>query len=122
MEIILALLQFVFELMFSQGARAVRSKKKPAAQILKAPVVLGYAFLGVFAGLLSVWVFPHHFVRTEWLQILNVVIIPVFAGMLMEAIGKWRVRHDQEIIAFEGFICGYFFALALAVVRFMFAV
>jgi len=130
MEIIFGLVQFVvecvlqigIEVMFSQGARAVRTKKRSSAQPVNAVTVVGYVLLGVVAGAISVWIFPNHFVHAQWLQVLNVAVTPALAGIVMGAIGKWRGRHDQDIIGLEGFLCGYLFALALALVRFVFAV
>jgi hypothetical protein len=43
---------------------------------------------------------------------------PVLAGLAMNALGNWRLRHDQTIIHLDRFGCAYVFALALAAVRF----
>jgi hypothetical protein len=124
-------LQIVMEVLFTQGARGVRTarrvRKAHKPEVAASPpglviALLGYAVLGGLAGVLSVLIFPNHFVHSEWLRIGNVIFTPVLAGLVMAAIGGWRRRRDQETIGLERFGCGYVFALGLAGIRFVFAV
>jgi len=124
-------IEILVEVLFSQGARGVRTARRvrkthkravPATPPALALSLLGYSVLGGLAGVLSVLVFPNHFMHAEWLRIANVIVTPVLGGMVMAAIGVWRTRRDQEIIGLERFSCGYVFALAMAGVRFIFAV
>ena len=39
---------------------------------------------------------------------------------MMSLIGRWRASHGQEILRIDRFAYGYLFALALALVRFVF--
>jgi hypothetical protein len=41
--------------------------------------------------------------------------------MLMVAFGAWRARRGESVMRIDRFSYGYFFALALAVVRFQYA-
>lgn len=81
---------------------------------------IGYAILGAIAGGLSLLILPTLFVQSHSLQLMNVVLTPIAAGLAMMAIGAWRRRRDQEVIRLDKFAYGYLFALAMALVRFNF--
>jgi hypothetical protein len=63
---------------------------------------------------------PALLVHSHTLQLMNVVLTPVAAGLAMMAMGAWRRRRDQELIRLDKFAYGYLFALAMALVRFNF--
>lgn len=105
-----------------RGAGSIYQKDRPAPTPLH-PVLagLGYAALGAALGALSLYFFPTSLVHAGWLRILNLVVVPVLAGLAMNALGNWRLRHDQKIIRLDRFGYAYLFALALAAVRFFWA-
>lgn len=81
---------------------------------------IGYAILGTIAGAISLLILPTLFVHSHGLQLMNVVVTPIAAGLAMMAIGAWRRRRDQELIRIDQFAYGYLFALAMALVRYSF--
>lgn len=80
---------------------------------------IGYTILGAIAGGISLWLLPTLFVTAEWLRIANLILTPVAAGTLMGAFGAWRRRRNEELIRLDHFSYGFLFALAMALVRFI---
>jgi multisubunit Na+/H+ antiporter MnhG subunit len=81
---------------------------------------IGYALFGAIAGGLSLLFLPKLLVHSHTLQLANVILTPIAAGLAMMAMGAWRRRRDQEIIRLDKFAYGFLFALAMALVRFHF--
>ena len=128
-EILFVLLQFVGELVLQVilealaelGLHSVREtfrRPKPSHPALAA---VGYAILGAAAGAISLWLFPQLFIDTPRLRILNLLVTPVAAGAVMASIGAWRRKRDKELIRLDRFAYGFLFALAMALVRFVWA-
>ena len=117
-------LQIVIEALVELGARqatslyGTRPSPKPFHPVL---ACLVYGILGAALGALSLIFFPASLAHALWLRILTLVIVPVLAGLAMNALGNWRRRHDQTIIRLDHFGYAYLFALALAIVRFVWA-
>lgn len=82
---------------------------------------LGSLLLGSLAGLISLLFLHHHFIKNEALRILNLLLTPLAAGLVMWLIGRWRIRHDKETIRLESFWQGFIFALGMGLVRYFFA-
>lgn len=51
----------------------------------------------------------------------SLVLTPVFAGLLMNAVGAWRKRRGDALLRIDRFAYGYLFALSVALIRFFFA-
>lgn len=112
------LLQIVLEVLFEVGLHNVRGPlSKPLHPLLAGA---GYALFGAAAGAISLWAFPNLFIVSHRLQIANLVLAPVVAGLSMVALGAWRRRRAQEPILLDRFAYGFIFALAMALVRFRF--
>ncbi len=113
------LLQVVLEALAELGLHSVAAPfRKPPNPWLAA---IGYTIFGAAAGGLSLWLFPENFVVGEALRILNLVVTPIAVGLLMCALGAWRVRRGDAVLRIDRFAYGYLFALALALIRFWFA-
>jgi hypothetical protein len=110
------LLQSLFQLAAEILIHAFHGARKTAA----GPYVtaLGYTVLGGIAGLISLLLFPHAFIRRMWLRIVNMAITPLIVAELMTTIGRMRIRKGQTTIRLDTFSCAYIFALAMALVRF----
>jgi hypothetical protein len=116
------ILQMIFE---AVGELAIHSVKEPFRRpkpIHPLLAAIGYAIFGALAGGLSVWLFPHLYLEAQGLRIVNLIVTPIAAGGLMAGIGAWRRRRDKEVVRLETFAYGYCFALAMAVVRFVWGV
>lgn len=115
------LLQIVFEILTELGVRSVREpfrKPQPLHPLLAS---IGYLIFGATAGGVSLWLFPETFIDSEWLKLTNAVCTPLIAGALMAMLGAWRRRKDQELIRLDRFSYGFLFALAMTLVRFVWA-
>jgi hypothetical protein len=125
-ELLLALLQFVGELLlqvfaetlFEIGLRSLVAPFKKEANPYLASI--GYLLLGAAVGGLSLYVFPKLFITSPAGRIVSAVVIPVLAGASMSFLGAWRKRRGQRVILIDRFAYGYLFALAMALVRIRF--
>ena len=59
--------------------------------------------------------------KATWLRVVLLVVIPLVAGWLMSFIGARREAKGASRTRLESFANGYAFALAMGVVRFLFA-
>lgn len=110
------LLQVVGEALLNLGLHAVAEPfRRPANPWLAA---LGYSILGGLLGVVSLFVVPHLLVGTTW-RVTNLVLTPIAVGGLMAGVGAWRARRGQAVLRIDRFACGYLFALAVALVRFV---
>ena len=97
-----------------QGLREMFQWPKKAHPFL---AVVGYGVLGAGVGALSVLIFPTGFIQEKWMRILNLVVTPIVSGFAMVSLGCWRRYRNQELIRLDHFTCGFVFALAMALVR-----
>lgn len=113
------LLQMILEALAELGLHSVKEPfRKPPNPWFAA---VGYGIFGVIAGIISLFIVPHHLVQGGILRLANLIVSPLLAGLVMSLVGRWRVRQGQAIWRIDRFAYGYFFALALASVRFFFA-
>lgn len=80
--------------------------------------MIGYGIFGAIVGAISLWLLPALFISVEWLRIVNLMATPLVAGLMMERLGAWREKKDQETIRLDTFAYGFIFALAMALIRF----
>ena len=80
---------------------------------------IGYFLIGLVLGGLSLLVFPRSFVRSEDFHGISLLITPVVAGLVMSAIGRWRLRQGKTLLRLDSFIYGFVFAFPLSLVRFV---
>jgi hypothetical protein len=111
------LLQIVLEALFEFGLQGICELFRRPKPLHPSLAAIGYAILGAVAGAISLGIFPHRFIATPWLRIVNLVVTPIAAGAVMAAIGAWRRKRHDELIRLDRFAYGFLFALAMAVVR-----
>lgn len=129
-ELLMGLLQVVAELglqllleilvelgMHSRSLNTVPARKQSNPWVAG----LGYFLLGALVGMASLWPFPATFIDSEGGRVINLLITPVVAGLIMGALGAWRLRRGQELIRIDRFAYGYVFALGMGLMRFQFA-
>jgi uncharacterized membrane protein len=112
------ILQLVFEVLAEVGLHHFRRENRPPPRVSFA--ILGYALMGALAGGLSLLLFPELFLDTPRARAMNLIFLPVLAGVVMATLGAWRQRRDQDVIRLDRFAYGYLFALTMALVRFFF--
>lgn len=113
------LIQIFGEALFELGLRSVMEpfRKRPNRWF----AVIGYTIFGATLGGISLWPFPHHMVRNPAWRAANLFATPFAAGLCMSLLGAWRSRRGQAIVGIDRFWYGALFALAFAVVRFVWA-
>ncbi|MDO9263985.1 MAG: hypothetical protein Q7U02_08455 [Desulfosalsimonadaceae bacterium] len=129
-ELIFSMIGFIFEAFFEVFAQAIfevaaeiglRSlaepfrRPKPINPILAG---IGYLLYGAIAGGLSL-LLPRMFLAPWWLRVLNLAITPIACGFIMAKVGQMRDLRGQQVLRIDKFLYGYLFALAMAVVRFI---
>ncbi len=113
------LLQLFGELLLEIGLHAlVEPFRKQPHPWLSA---FAYTVFGAAAGGLTLLFVPAHFVHALPLRLLNLLLTPLAAGLLMAQVGAWRQRRGQELLRLDHFGYGFLFAFSLALVRFFFA-
>ncbi len=112
------LLQIVGEALLELGFHTVASpfQRSPTPYV----AALAYTVFGVAVGGLSLLIFPHNLVAAPW-RVFNLILTPLAAGACMAVMGAWRRRRGQTALRIDRFSYGYVFALALALIRFRFA-
>ena len=117
-ELFLQLFVEAIARMFGHIGNQVYARQEPTRPWVAA---IGYLIFGTLAGALSLLVFPNLFIKPEWLRVLNLVVTPVIAGVLMGLVGAWRRKHDKTVIRIESFSYGLCFAAGMALVRHVYA-
>lgn len=113
------LLQLLGEVLLEFGFQSLAEpfRRQPSPWL----AALGSAVFGAVAGGLSLLVLDHHLTPAGWPRTLNLMFTPVAVGLAMSFMGAWRARRGQPVMRIDRFLYGYVFALAMAVVRFVFA-
>lgn len=107
------------EVLAELGVRAaVEPFRKPPNPWLAA---LGYCLFGAVAGAISIWIIPASFITSPTARVLNLLATPVFVGLAMMLVGRWRAEREQELVRLDRFSYGYLFALCVGLIRFAFA-
>ena len=112
------IVQLLFELGFRALAEPFSNKNRPANVALS---VSGYLLFGLIAGGLSLLIVPRHLALNLPWRIANLVLTPVLVGAGMNLLGNVREKKDLSTIRLDKFSYGFCFALAMAVVRFIWA-
>lgn len=115
------LLGVVFEVLAELGVRTLGAPFKREREVSPWLAALGYAVYGAAAGGLSLWPFPAPYLEATWLRIANLALSPLLAGAAMSLMGAWRRKQGQGLVRLDRFSYGVLFALAFALVRFVFA-
>ncbi len=112
------LLQAFGELIAELIGRSVKEPFRRPQPIHPWLAAIGYCIFGAIAGAISLWLLPTLFISPQWLRIVNLIATPIVAGLMMERLGTWREKKDQETIRLDTFGYGFIFALSMALVRF----
>jgi hypothetical protein len=112
-------LQLVAEVALELGLEGIARAADRGRSANPALAFLGYALLGAAVGGLSLVWLPSSFIRSPTWQLVNLVVTPLLAGWLMGAIGKARGRHRGAHTRLSTFLSGCGFALAMALVRYL---
>jgi hypothetical protein len=116
--------EFLFELILSLLAdalsRLVRRFFVSTRRVGMALTTVIFAFAGVAAGFVSVWIFPHPLVHPSRIHGMSLILSPLAVGGFMAFLGQGIRRRGRRSAAIESFRYGFIFAFAMAMVRFLF--
>jgi hypothetical protein len=131
-DFLLALLSGIFEILaevFFQVAieaivglitRSIRNLFSETSAVSPILAAMGYLLLGLFAGILSVLLFPHRLVPPSRIHGMSLVVSPVITGLIMSQVGALLRRKGKRAVPIESFVYGFTFALGVAIIRFAF--
>jgi hypothetical protein len=109
--------QIVAELLAEIGLRSLAEPFKRSEEIN--PIAgVGYSLYGAIVGGLSLFL-PRVFTAPTWMRLLNLLITPIVCGLIMAYVGKIRARRGDVPMRMDTFMYGYLFALAMAIVRYI---
>jgi hypothetical protein len=80
--------------------------------------VIGYGLLGLMFGAMSLLVFRTPLIAIGAWRLLNLLVTPIAAGMVMAVLGAWKKRQGKMVFRIDRFSYGYLFALSFALVRY----
>lgn len=115
-----ALIEIGGEFFFELGLRSLSEPFVPRRE--RSPILagVGYALLGLIAGGLSLLIFPNHFVRSEHLHGISLLVSPVLAGLGMAGFGWLLKRTGKRRLRLDSFVYGFIFAFPMAIVRYIY--
>ena len=114
------LVQVIGELFCELGCQ--RLSDSPLSKINKKPIFsfIGYCILGLVIGSISLLILPHQFIDSKLLALINLILTPIIAGLVMSYVGHLRKSRGSKIIRLDSFVYGFTFAFNMALIRFIF--
>ncbi len=112
------LLQLVFELFgeaFKTGWYKLTQREKPSTVRQE---IMWSVLTGLIAGGVTVYLFPRLSLRLPWLQLLNLALAPLVAGLLVERVRAWR--ESRQAFSMPVFSYAAVFGFAFALTRWTF--
>jgi hypothetical protein len=97
------ILQIVTEVLFEFGFYSLAEVFNRKKERNPALAFAGYALWGAIIGGASLFIFPDSFIRIKSYKVLNLIVTPVLAGMVMASIGKWRLKKGQRVMRIDRF-------------------
>jgi hypothetical protein len=116
-EVIVELLLEAVCSLFVRMIRGVFEGVDGASPIIAA---VGYLALGLGAGVVSVFVLPHHLVQPSKFHGISLLVSPLITGLIMSQVGAFLRRKDKTTVRIESFLYGFTFALGIAIIRLIF--
>jgi hypothetical protein len=113
-------LQILFQALAELGFHSLKDtlKKESRNPILS---TIGFFLWGAMAGGISLLIFPHSFVASKSVRLLNLAVTPLACGEVMRQVGKLRERRGQSLVGLDRFFYAFAFALAMSLIRYFFA-
>ncbi len=110
------IIELLLEFGFQSLAETVSSRKERNPYL----AFFGYCILGVIIGSISLLILPTLLLVGKTIAVINLIVTPIIAGIVMALMGKWRNRRGKELIRLDSFLYGFAFAFSLALTRFIF--
>jgi hypothetical protein len=108
------------EILFGLAAEALAAAIDRLKDAGPAALMIGVAFGGAGAGLISSWLVPHRLILTRpAMPGLSIVLAPLVTGFVMGFVGKQIRRSGRWPSSVATFRGGVVFAFSMALVRFL---
>jgi hypothetical protein len=111
------LVQLVFEFVFHGLVEPFRTDRRTNVIL----AVIGYICMGLIGGLISLWIVPNHVIDSAALRYINIAATPILLGFVFELLGGRREKRGKQKWLLDRFSYGFSFALAMGLIRLMFA-
>lgn len=123
-ELLVLILQFLFEFVLNVLGNLPfdwpsRNRATPERERIAAVCALWFAGGCVLAGI-SLLIFPRSLVPTPALRMLNLLLAPVAAAFLSQAIARRRARRNPNIVPRNHFWQAFWYTSGLTLIRFMY--
>jgi hypothetical protein len=113
------LLQAVFELLTEFGYRSLAKRlRRPRNPIYS---IIGFIIFGAIAGGVSLLILPYSPIEDPTFRKINLIAMPILLGLLMMLVAKLRQKKGQDLVRIDRFGYAFVFALAMGLVRFIWA-
>jgi hypothetical protein len=128
-ELVLSLLQFLCELLFQilgealveLGWHSLREVLRPSYPPHRIFALCGFGIVGAFLGALSLLVFPRHFAIGLLLRWTTLLVGPFVSAIAILPITWAFPRHFESATLRRRLVSAYVVALAISLVRFVYA-
>jgi len=111
-------LQVFAELLLGFGFKGLRPAGRSDGDADAAFAAIGFSGFGALLGWFSLLKFPQHFIRSQGLQVFNLVATPFLCGFLYSGLTRDKDRPEEFYVKF---VNGLLFAFFMALIRFWMA-
>lgn len=116
--------ELLFEALGSRFSKKKTESHAPASEFnftrpSRFVIAILYLIAGAVMGGISLMVFSEPFLNNDMLRIGNLIISPLVAGIIMQQIGKQKLRFGKQPAVLDNFYYGFTFAFGLSLVRFL---
>lgn len=126
------LVEFLFEFLLSFFAEVIAQFFGAATAKLVLPdrvkrlnpwfLLPAFACFGIALGIVSIWVFPAHFITAPHLRQANLILTPIFVGICAALGSALSTGGQSQLELFRHAAKGFLFALALTGTRYLMAI
>src|SRR5438128_93858 len=118
------LIEFVVEvlgeILFAIAGAALAEAISDHRQANPRLAAIGHALMGAIAGGISLLVLRRQLIAQPPLPGVSLVLAPLCTGAVLNLLGDWSERRGNVRMALFTFWGGFWFALAMAIVRFLY--
>jgi hypothetical protein len=114
-----ALLEVVLQIFGDAIVDGLLRSRNPVVRAFTNAIIA--AFFGALFAFLSLWIYPHHVIRSYSLRLAALALMPLANGFLMQIVGGYFEKRGQLRSGFEHVMPAAVFSFVFGVVRFQLA-
>jgi hypothetical protein len=108
------------EILFGIAGAVLEEAISDEEQARKVPAAIGHLLMGMIAGVVSLLVLQRRVIQQPSILGTSLIVAPLSTGLVLEFLGKWWVRRGNVRMALFTFWGGFWFALGMAAIRFVY--